>query len=161
MASPYGATPGRLAHYDQWHAGTRRIIDGMISHGRHDIADGPPVSLAEEAALLSAALRGSEMSTVERLCDIVAVMLVEQMRHDGREWSMPAEPGPEVTAVRAAKAMYDLTVWHRRPTCWLLLDVRGASVAALPWDVLLPKLGPLTDATLTDGTTGEASNDAR
>lgn len=61
----------------------------------------------------------------------------------GRTWSLPAEPGPEVTAVRDRHGR----IWTREPDGWIYRD-RPAFVYRLPWHGLFMQgHGPLTDAT--------------
>lgn len=71
----------------------------------------------------------------------IATLLWEQVVLDGcepRTWSLPAEPGPEVTAVRDASG-----------ECWTLYDDGWWRVAQIRrrWGSLLAEFGPLTDAT--------------
>jgi hypothetical protein len=53
-----------------------------------------------------------------------------------REWALPDEPGPEVTAIRDARGRR----WDRDAIGWTYQNY------AFPWVQLLRDLGPLTDA---------------
>jgi hypothetical protein len=65
-----------------------------------------------------------------------------------RTWSLPPEPGPEVTAVRATEGAYGLTLWRREPLAWNLRRADGKLLCSCrSWLRLLQRYGPLTDAT--------------
>lgn len=67
-------------------------------------------------------------------------------------WSLPTEPGPEVTAVRAARPLYGLTLWRRAHTAdlghhWQLRRGDGQLLCTVAdWGRLLARYGPLTEA---------------
>jgi len=73
-----------------------------------------------------------------------------------REWALPYEPGPEVTAVRSARG----ETWKREPRRpvidkadgWRLARPMGARWS---WETLLRQEGPLSDATPADGQDGD------
>lgn len=64
-------------------------------------------------------------------------------------WSLPADPGPEVAALRDATGQ----IWHRsaddtKPGYWSWLDEDGRPIrTATLWALLSAGRGPLTDAT--------------
>lgn len=67
-----------------------------------------------------------------------------------RTWSVPAEPGPEVTAVRDREG----TVWNRQPWPYLPNGAKGSGAFVwantrerMRWRMLVHDHGPLTDAT--------------
>ncbi len=73
--------------------------------------------------------------------DADGAVVAEWLRRprEPRTWSLPAEPGPEVKAVRDC----DGQVWRRDPGVWFI-GKRGAGGTALPWGDLL-RFGPLTE----------------
>ncbi len=72
----------------------------------------------------------------------LAVPTAELIEAKPRTWSLPPEPGPEVTAVRD----HDGDLWHRDPDGWWRLHRKTWSGTARQWGELL-EFGPLTDAT--------------
>lgn len=75
-----------------------------------------------------------------------------------RTWALPAEPGPEVTAVRATQPLYsDFTLWLRISAHdWQLTRNDGVGLTITDWRNLL-LYGPLTDATHEERTDAQPS----